>query len=147
MAIVIKNTKDVPFSSERPYMVVTFVRNHNSRFAVGSVLNIKYELKYDLRLIYPQFMDVEANRYDAETASNLFKEELPIGSNEDVNLFDLRINDLTNGEHFSVKDNISGVIKDVWHVVCYNNDIEWAKEVAQKDIYEQINERKIEWED
>lgn len=147
MAIVIKNTKDASFSSEKPYMVVTFVRSYNSRFAVGSLLNVKYELKYDLRLIYPHFMDIETNRYDATSASKLFIEELPIGSNEDVNLFDISIEDITNGKHHLVKDMKLGVVMDIWHVACYNTDVEWAKEIALKDIEGKIEERKLKWED
>jgi hypothetical protein len=147
MAIVIKNTKDVLFSSERPYMVVTFVRNYNSIFALGALANIKYELKYDLRLIYPQFWDREAHIYDAEAASKLFIEEFPIGSNECLNLFDFSIKEITNGKHSAVKVLCSRVEMDTWHVACYDTDKEWAKNIALKEIETKIEERKISWED
>lgn len=147
MAIVIKNTKDVLFSSERPYMVVTFVRKYNSIFAVGSLEHIKYELKYDLRLIYPQFWDQEALIYDAEAASKLFIEEFPIGRNEGVNLFDFSIKEITDGKHTAVKVHCSRLEIDTWHVACYDTDKEWAKNIALKEIETKIEERKISWAD
>ncbi|MBR4363523.1 MAG: hypothetical protein IKP33_01135 [Prevotella sp.] len=147
MAIVIKNTKDVFFSSERPYMVVTFVRKYNSIFAVGSLEQIKYELKYDLRLIYPQFWDQEAQKYDAEAASKLFIEEFPVGSNECVNLFDFSIKDITDGKHTAVIVHSSRVEMDTWHVACYDTEKEWAKNIALKEIETKIEERKISWAD
>lgn len=147
MAIVIKIEKDAMFNSERPYMVVTFVRNHNSIFAVGSLENIKYELKYDLRLIYPQYRDQETQIFDAEAASKLFIKELPVGSNECVNLFDLSIKEITDGKHIAIKVHCSRVEMDTWHVACYDTNKEWAKNIALKEIETKIAERKISWAD
>lgn len=147
MAVVIKTEKDAMFSSERPYMVVTFVRDYNSRLAVGAVTNSKYKIKYDLRLIYPQFWHQEPQYYDAEAAANLFTEELPIGSNENVNLFDFTIKELTNSKHFAIKDHYSQLTKDIWHVACYNSEKERAKKIALKEIERKINEKRISWVD
>ena len=147
MAIVIQNIKDALFSRERPYMVVTFVRNYNSIFAIGALANIKYELKYDLRLIYPQYWDQETLIFDAEAASRLFIKELPVGSNECVNLFDLSIKEITDGKHTTVKVHCGRVEMDAWHVACYDTDKEWAKNIALKEIETQLDERKISWSD
>ena len=147
MAIVIKNTKDTLFSNERPYMVVTFVCNYNSKFAPASMAETRYKLKYDLRLAYPQCRNTVTNVFDAETAAKLFIEELPVGSNENVNLFDLTIKEVTDNKHCAVKNHHNGVIMDTWYVACYHSEKEWAKKVALNDIETKINERKLSWAD
>lgn len=146
MAIVIKNKKDASFSNERPYVVVTYVRNHNSRFAAGELTSIKYELKYDLRPIYPQFRNKETNTFDAEAASELFIKELPVGSNENVNLFDFTIKELTDSKHFAVNNHLNGGIMSVWHVACYSDEREWARKYAQNDLETKIKKNLVSWD-
>jgi len=147
MAVVIKTEKDAMFSSERPYMVVTYVRDYNSRLAIGAVANAKYETKYDLRLGYPQFWHKETLYYDAEAAASLFTEEFPIGSKENVNLFDFTIKELTDSKHIAIKDHYSQLTKDIWHVACYYTEKEIAKKIALKEIESKICEKRISWVD
>ena len=77
----------------------------------------------------------------------MFIEELPVGSNENVNLFDLTIKEVTDNKHCAVKNHHNGVIMDTWYVACYHSEKEWAKKVALNDIETKINERKLSWAD
>lgn len=140
MAIVTEVRKSQSFSSEKPFAVVRFRKGSegSSKFAVGSLNDgSSYSLTYNLSLIYPDVKN-DDGEFDAKEAFKTFKNELPVGSDEPVNLFDIPISEISDFKEVIVKSTKRRMA--VMRPACYGTK-EDAIRIAKASLERQLRDK------
>lgn len=140
MAIVTEVRKSLSFSAEKPFAVVRFRKGSegSSKFAVGSLNDgNSYSLTYNLSLIYPDIKN-DDGEFDPKEAFKTFKSELPIGSDEPVNLFDIPISDISEYKEVIVKSTKRRMA--VMRPACYGTK-EDAIRIAKASLERQLRDK------
>lgn len=146
MAIVTQIKQAESFGKDKPFAVVRFRKGGNgtSKFAVGSLNDgNSYSLTYNLQLIYPDIVDDEGN-FKAKAAYKEFEKEMPVGSEEPVNCFDIPISEIS--EHEGVIVVATKRVMQVMRPACYG-DKDDALRIAKASLKRQIDAKTFKWWD
>lgn len=139
-AIVTEVRKSQTFSNEKPFAVVRFRKGTKggSKFAVGSLNDgNSYSLTYNLSLIYPEVKN-EDNEFDAKEAYKLFKSEMQIGMEEEVNCYDVPISEIS--EHKAVIVVATKRRMETMRPACYGTKDD-AIRIARASLERQLREK------
>ena len=140
MSIVTEVRKSAQFSKEKPFAVVRFRKGgqNTSKFAIGSLNDAtSYSLTYNLQLIYPDATN-EDGEFSAKEAFKLFKDEMKVGSEENVNCFDVDIREIS--EFKAVKIKATGRIMQIMRPACYGGKDD-AIRIARASLERQLREK------
>lgn len=138
MALVSKVITPFFFSEKEPYMIVLFKKDSVNKFQAAACSSPCYRQIYDLRKIYPDISDI----YDAKTC---FMEEMEVGRQEPIHLFDFTISDLTDGKHFAIRSTSVREIETQFRVGSY--DVNNGRMVAKEILYFCVNHKIYKWDD
>ena len=136
-AVVCRISMLPPYGREKAYARVVYKRNWSD--------DKEYLATYNLRLIYGDTCLTESGDFDCLESFNLFKSELPIGSIEKINLYDVSLDEISDFKSYgfvavdltSIRERKTGYKVESIPIASYGNR-ENAIELAKKELEESL---------